>query len=1420
MALVVRITSDVTSLTKGFNQAIVAADQFAKSIEAVNAGIGAGAGSFTSLRQDMAALPSLFAKTGGNFAAFAKGSTTAATSLAKAVDKLPARFDLLNKELTKVVNSLGKLGNESQRIEDLARRIDALGVSARNSLKDVAQMGNEIRAAVGAMGAAARGATQTHSALTQMNRSIDESGSLWTRFAAALGGALIGNVLANTMYRLQDAVMRLPGLMIQLAGSLQQTEVALNTMVGAGNKAAGFLADMQEFAAQTPFEFEGLMRSSKMLLAMGINANAVLPIMRRVGDAMAAVGGSSYAVENVTRALAQMAAKGKVNAEELNQLAENGIRILPILAKITNKSTADVLEMAEKGQLLASKYLPQIINAIGDSFTGQMEKQNKTITGSLAALSDAFKMTFAEIGKSLNDLTGFTDKVRSLATALTDVGKAVKQSGLMGIFDAIFGVNAQNAINGFNLALIAIGTTAAASALKFLATAEALSRFRAVMLATTLATLKQTAVFAAIGAAAFTIGANFNWLSERLAPFGKAWDALFYMAGQQIYNFSQVTVGVMKAVRYAITGNFKEAEKSINSAHNALNSVAKDYDGMVRDVSEIGFSFKEGFVNPVTEIQKVWTNLTNLFTEKTDKMTLGTEKLTKELMGLKTEAEKVKTKDLTKQLETAANRAATTSDAFKAYRVALAAIAKEEQALGYFYDENKAKAMALSPVIAALTAQYGARSVVVAALKKEQRGYLEASANISQVEERHAKTLKQILEVGSRLQANLQSIANDLEDQGEAFNAAEKQAKALKQAYRELGNIKIGDKAGFAEFIKNFDASKMPGFGDDMLRGIADALASGDTTAISEALKKAISKASQEAQAFDVAQILKGAETELSVMAMVAKATGKEFNEAAAQAEVFGRTIETLARKGTPAAINAMDDLSKKLNAIKAKPVVNAFDEMGKAMQSVGTAIGSVMNVIDSFGIELPNWLKQGVQAGFALVGAMGSVKMAIDAVTAASVALGIAAPWLWAIGAAIAVVGAGIARLINKNNEATESIKKQQQAWKEAAQQQYEYMDQVNAGIDTLKDATEKAAEAYEKRGEITRMLNDYEMRQVEQMAQRYAEASDRVIDSAWRSADERKAAEKELSESHAALMKMWPAAVQTAMRTGNAAFLSGISELRATLWDRWSQMSADISNQIKSGVISGMKSATVEFINGSKDWMITLRRGIKDAIVNSIIDAFVTKGLLAPMMAQIESLGKQAALSFMSTGKISEQVIKDVKSIIGQTNTVANQIQGTFEGLKGAFDGYQTEPLQVSDSPIDKIQDDIAELDISMKRFGRTVEDMRKKTELYKNLIVELEKAGMQERIPSVMALYERTAAELRAAEEEAKRNKLPLTAVEIDGAPIAGRGFMAPSGMDVNLTFNNYSNGTTLEQDARAAAEVMIQTTVRALAAQGIY
>src|ERR1700750_1932271 len=95
---------------------------------------------------------------------------------------------------------------------------------------------------------------------------------------------------------------------VKSAASLQQAKVGFTTLLGSGQKADAFLKQLQAFAQKTPFELPGLEKNAQQLLAMGISANKVIPTLTGIGDAVAAMGGSSETVNQVTLAIGQMSA--------------------------------------------------------------------------------------------------------------------------------------------------------------------------------------------------------------------------------------------------------------------------------------------------------------------------------------------------------------------------------------------------------------------------------------------------------------------------------------------------------------------------------------------------------------------------------------------------------------------------------------------------------------------------------------------------------------------------------------------------------------------------------------------------------------------------------------------------------------------------------------------------------------------------------------------------------------------------------------------------------------------------------------------------------------------------------------------------------------------------------------------------------
>src|SRR4051795_4350513 len=66
--------------------------------------------------------------------------------------------------------------------------------------------------------------------------------------------------------------------------------LAFTTMLGSGEKARQMMANLQKFAIATPFTLSGLIPATQQLIAFGFQADEVIPILTRVGNAVAGLG--------------------------------------------------------------------------------------------------------------------------------------------------------------------------------------------------------------------------------------------------------------------------------------------------------------------------------------------------------------------------------------------------------------------------------------------------------------------------------------------------------------------------------------------------------------------------------------------------------------------------------------------------------------------------------------------------------------------------------------------------------------------------------------------------------------------------------------------------------------------------------------------------------------------------------------------------------------------------------------------------------------------------------------------------------------------------------------------------------------------------------------------------------------------------
>lgn len=233
-----------------------------------------------------------------------------------------------------------------------------------------------------------------------------------------------GDYARTTMVAVGAAMGGLVGVGVKFNADMEQANVAFTTLLGSAKASQKMLADLKKFSAETPFEFPGIEKSAKLMLAMGFNAQQIMPNLQSIGDAVAAIGGNQDTLNGVTMALGQMLTKGKVSAEEMNQLAERGIGGWEILSQKLGKSKAELMKMAEQGKLLADEALPQLLEGLGEKYAGAMEKQSKTFNGLMSTLKDLGRFFLGDVTKALFDkLKGSVEGLSAKYNELQKNGK-------------------------------------------------------------------------------------------------------------------------------------------------------------------------------------------------------------------------------------------------------------------------------------------------------------------------------------------------------------------------------------------------------------------------------------------------------------------------------------------------------------------------------------------------------------------------------------------------------------------------------------------------------------------------------------------------------------------------------------------------------------------------------------------------------------------------------------------------------------------------------------------------------------------------------------------------------------------------------------------------------------------------------------
>jgi len=197
--------------------------------------------------------------------------------------------------------------------------------------------------------------------------------------ALAIGTTLIAGVTA----------------LIRAGAKMERLTVSFRSITGSAKGAARMVDTLNKFAANTPFQLENISSAARQLLAVGVKESDLTKELRMLGDIAAASGSS---IEDIAAIFSKVQAKGKVELENLNQLAERGIPIFDELRKVTGDANmefgAGSVKLEDFNKALAQ------MSSEGGFAADSMQNLSQTTEGLATTLMDNLGIAMSQVAES------------------------------------------------------------------------------------------------------------------------------------------------------------------------------------------------------------------------------------------------------------------------------------------------------------------------------------------------------------------------------------------------------------------------------------------------------------------------------------------------------------------------------------------------------------------------------------------------------------------------------------------------------------------------------------------------------------------------------------------------------------------------------------------------------------------------------------------------------------------------------------------------------------------------------------------------------------------------------------------------------------------------------------------------------------
>lgn len=216
-----------------------------------------------------------------------------------------------------------------------------------------------------------------------------------------LGGALstvgmVGGAIGSAVSALGDMAKAV----IDPAAAAERLSLSFEVMLGSESEALDFMKQLQDYAAKTPFEMQGISEAAKTLLAMtSLSGEEAVGVIEQLGNIAAATGGN-------LNDLATIYAKA-FNSGVTNEVAESferaGLPVRNLIADLQGVSFDEVKKQISDAEIGFSGLTGAlaVYTGEGGKLHGMTERLSETFEGLASTLGDNVTLSLQKVGEQL-----------------------------------------------------------------------------------------------------------------------------------------------------------------------------------------------------------------------------------------------------------------------------------------------------------------------------------------------------------------------------------------------------------------------------------------------------------------------------------------------------------------------------------------------------------------------------------------------------------------------------------------------------------------------------------------------------------------------------------------------------------------------------------------------------------------------------------------------------------------------------------------------------------------------------------------------------------------------------------------------------------------------------------------------------------